>query len=136
MTISGPPGDQLLPRRAAKALREALADTRVVLVNGARQGGKSTLVQQIAADLPQADWRSLDDPAVLRAARADPTGFVQSEGTLVIDEIQRAPELLLPIKARVDRRPRQPGQFILTGSAQVFGLKTVTDGNWTGCAIH
>ena len=94
-----------------------LADTRVVLIAGARQAGKSTLAALALAGNAGAARRTLDDPAVLAAARADPTGFVEHDGTLFIDEVQRAPELLLAIKARVDRS-NSPGQFLLTGSAE------------------
>ncbi|MBI1758319.1 MAG: ATP-binding protein [Actinobacteria bacterium] len=113
------------PRRATDAVREALADTRVVLVNGARQAGKSTLVRLVAQDRA-AEWRTLDDPATLHAATEDPTGFVDSGGLMVIDEIQRAPELLLAIKRRVDL-DQAPGQFLLTGSARVLGLRQLPD---------
>jgi hypothetical protein len=85
----------LIPRHAESLVAEALADTRVVLVNGARQAGKSTLTR-LAADR-QADTviRLLDDPAALTSARADPTGFVDHKGLMVIDEIQLVPELSL-----------------------------------------
>lgn len=70
---------------------------------------------------------SLDDLRTLAAAREDPVGFVESvEGPLIVDEIQRAPELLLPIKAAIDR-DRSPGRFILTGSAQVMLLPKVSE---------
>ncbi len=114
-----------VPRRAASAVAEALADTRVILVNGARQAGKSTLVRQIAAD-KAAEWRDLDLPQDRQSALADPVGFVSFDGLLVIDEIQRAPELLLAIKAAVDADPR-PGRFLLTGSARLLGLRDLPD---------
>jgi predicted AAA+ superfamily ATPase len=105
----------------------ALADTRVVLIHGARQVGKSTLAELVIANRPGARAVTLDDAAVRDAARADPVGFVQqSTETLLIDEVQRAPELLLAIKAEVDRNPR-PGRFLLTGSAQVLSLPKVAD---------
>ena len=69
------PVGRLLQRHAEQAIREALQDTRVVLVNGARQSGKSTLLRQIArADA--AEWRDLDVPVIRQAALADPAGFV------------------------------------------------------------
>ncbi|HUR08641.1 MAG TPA: AAA family ATPase [Nonomuraea sp.] len=70
---------------------EALADTRVVVVNGARQVGKSTLANLIAARADNARQLYLDDPAILAAAEEDPVAFVQHDGLLMIDEIQRAP---------------------------------------------
>jgi predicted AAA+ superfamily ATPase len=105
---------------------EALADTRVVVVNGARQVGKSTLADLIATSYPGARELYLDDQAVRAAAQADPTAFVRHDGLLMIDEIQRVPELLLAIKREVDRDTR-PGRFLLTGSARLLGLKDLPD---------
>lgn len=124
-TASRSPIGRILPRHAQRIVEEALADTRVVLVNGARQCGKSTMVAQIG-DERSAVWRSLDRAATRQAALFDPTTFVREEGMLVIDEVQRAPELLLAIKERVDADPT-PGQFLLTGSARVLGLRGVPD---------
>lgn len=70
--------------------------------------------------------RSLDDPEWLSAATADPSSFVQHDKLLIIDEIQRAPELFLPIKYEVDT-DRRPGRFLLTGSARILGLKQLPD---------
>ena len=116
------------PRLVEPALLAALADTPVVLMIGARQSGKSTLVQQIAGGPHPARYRTLDDADTLAAALSDPTAFVAGgdERPLVIDEIQRAPELLLAIKASVDR-DRRPGRFILTGSANVLTLPRVSE---------
>jgi uncharacterized protein len=116
---------QVLPRHAENEIREALADTRVVLVNGARQSGKSTLIRHVARG-GAAEWRDLDAPLARQAALADPTGFVDFPGMMVIDEIQRVPDLLLPIKVRVDADP-QPGQFLLSGSARVLSLRGLPD---------
>jgi predicted AAA+ superfamily ATPase len=115
----------LVPRRAASAVAEALADTRVILVSGAWQVGKSTLVRQIAAERA-AEWRDLDLPQDRQSALEDPVGFVAFDGVLVIDEIQRAPQLLLAIKVAVDADPR-PGRFLLTGSARLLGLRELPD---------
>jgi predicted AAA+ superfamily ATPase len=94
---------------------------------GPRQAGKSTLVKELASGQHPARYISLDDLRTLAAAREDPVGFVESfDGALVIDEIQRAPELLFPIKAAIDR-DRSPGRFILTGSAQVMLLPKVSE---------
>lgn len=116
-------------RHIAPLLRDALADTPVVLVNGARQSGKSTLVQSLgtaAAPTPRR-YLTLDDTAVLRAAKSDPAGFIQGlQGPVTLDEVQRAPELFLPIKAAVDRQ-RTPGRFLLTGSANVLLLPGIAD---------
>lgn len=102
-----------------------MGDTRVVLLNGARQCGKSTLAAQVG-DARGAEWRSLDWAETRSAAINDPTGFVAGDGTMVIDEVQRIPELLLSIKAEVDADPR-PGRFLLTGSARVLGLRDLPD---------
>jgi hypothetical protein len=96
---------EFVPRRAAGAVTDALGDTRVVLVNGARQAGKSTLVRAVAGQRA-AEWRDLDAPQDRQSALEDPVGFVAFDGLMVIDEIQRAPELLLAVKARVDADPR------------------------------
>ena len=70
--------------------------------------------------------RRLDRTSELEAARSDPTEFVKHNGLLVVDEVQRAPELVLPMKEAVDRENR-PGQFLLTGSARVLGLRALPD---------
>jgi predicted AAA+ superfamily ATPase len=116
----------LVPRRAESLLWEALSDTRVVTLNGARQAGKSTLARIAARTSPNALVRLLDDPATLRAAWDDPAGFVEHDGLLVIDEVQLAPELFRSIKVAVDTDPR-PGRFLLTGSAQVLALRGLPD---------
>jgi predicted AAA+ superfamily ATPase len=116
----------LLPRRAADLVSESLSDTRVVTLNGARQAGKSTLARIAAQAHPNTVVRLLDDPATLRAAQDDPAGFVEHDGLMVIDEVQLAPELFRSIKVAVDTDPR-PGQFLLTGSAQVLALRDLPD---------
>jgi uncharacterized protein len=113
-------------RHAEKALEVALSDTRVVVVVGARQVGKSTLVKLSTSGMDNVTLRRLDRPTDLAAAREDPEGFVVHDGLLVIDEIQREPNLVLPIKARVDDSDR-PGQFLLTGSARLLGLRSLPD---------
>jgi predicted AAA+ superfamily ATPase len=75
-------------------------------VNGARQVGKSTLAELVAASYPGTRELYLDDQAVRAAAEVDPTAFVRHDGLLMIDEIQRVPELLLAIKREVDRDTR------------------------------
>jgi uncharacterized protein len=105
----------------------ALADTPVVLVNGARQSGKSTLVQQIGSELGSSTYLTLDDATTLSAAAHDPEGWVSSAtGTLIIDEVQKASGLFPAIKLAVDRA-RRPGRFLLTGSANVLLLPRVSE---------
>ena len=115
----------LYPRRIESRLAEALADTPVVLLAGPRQAGKTTLARQVATD-GLMRYLSLDDQATLLSAREDPVGLVRSLDRAVIDEIQRAPQLLLAIKRSVDE-DRRPGRFLLTGSAQLMSLPTVAD---------
>lgn len=116
----------MFTRHLEPLLEEALADTPVVLLNGARQTGKSTLAQAVAARDGRR-YLTLDDRVVLAAARSDPAGFVAGlTGPVVMDEIQRAPELFLDIKAAVDRE-RTPGRFLLTGSANVLLLPNLAD---------
>ncbi len=119
------PLGQVLPRRAVTAVSTALTDTRVVVVTGARQCGKSTLVRLVARD-EDTEWRDLDSVVQRRAATGDPAGFVEADSLMVIDEIQRVPELLLSIKEQVDADQR-PGRFLLTGSARVLGLRALPD---------
>ncbi len=116
----------LYPRRPESLVVEALADTRVVIVNGARQVGKSTLARLVTRKTPGSGERYLDDPSIRAAAERDPAGFVRHEGLLLIDEVQRVPDLLLSIKYEVDRDPR-PGRYLLTGSARLLGLSNLPD---------
>jgi len=123
--VNPSPLGKLLARHSETALTEALADTRVVLVTGARQCGKSTLLGLVAKGR-DAEWRNLDAAATRQAAAADPDGFVDSAGLMVIDEIQRVPDLLLAIKEQVDADPR-PGRYLLSGSARVLALRGLPD---------
>lgn len=120
------PSGKLVPRHMTARIQDALKDTRVVVVTGARQAGKSTVARQVLARIPRAKAVTLDDEPMLAAAREDPISFISHDGTLLIDEVQRAPELFLAIKAAVDRANR-PGQFLLTGSAQVLALPKLAD---------
>ncbi|MGP4101997.1 ATP-binding protein [Nonomuraea sp. KM90] len=106
-------------------MAEALRDTRVVLINGARQCGKSTLVRLLAKN-QEAEWRNLDTAVTRQSALADPDGFVSFPDLMVIDEIQRVPDLVLAIKAQVDQDPR-PGRYLLTGSSRLLGLRDLPD---------
>jgi predicted AAA+ superfamily ATPase len=117
----------IFQRHIESPLLDALADTPVVLLHGARQTGKSTLARSIAAGKHPATYLTLDDAGVLAAARSDPAGFIGGlSGPVVLDEIQRAPEIFLAIKAAVDR-DRKPGRFLLTGSANVLLLPRLSD---------
>lgn len=117
----------MLHRTLTDAVVTALSDTPVVALHGARQTGKSTLAKAIAGSLHPAAYFTLDDAPVLAAATDDPAAFVGGlAGPVVLDEIQRAPGLLLAIKASVDR-DRSAGRFLLTGSAQLMALPRLAD---------
>jgi len=117
----------MIQRHISSRLLQALADTPVVLLHGARQTGKSTLVQHITSTDRPARYITFDDAATLSAATSDPAGFLAGiDGPVALDEVQRAPELFLAIKADVDRN-RLPGRFLLTGSANVLMLPRLAD---------
>ena len=108
----------LVARYAETQVRAALDDTRIVAIVGPRQSGKTTLARRIAGD----DGRpfiTLDDEQFRRFAVDDPTGFVRSQPVAVIDEIQRAPALILALKKAVDESPH-PGRYLITGSVDLF----------------
>ena len=113
------------PRHTLHRITQAFVDTRVVLVAGPRQAGKTTLAEAIARENGLAFF-TLDNPTTLSAARSDPVGFLRGLDRAVIDEIQRAPDLLLAIKESVDTDKR-PGRFLLTGSANLMTLPRVAD---------
>lgn len=113
-------------RHILPLLNDALSDTPVVLINGARQTGKSTLIQALSAE-KGLRYLTLDDRVTLAAAKVDPDGFIAGfTGSVALDEVQRVPELFLAIKASVDR-DRSPGRFLLTGSANVLLLPGIAD---------
>jgi hypothetical protein len=108
-------------------LLAALADTPVVFLNGARQTGKSTLVRDLAEGERPARYLTFDDATILAAARHDPAGFVAGlEGPVIIDEVQHVPDIFPALKFAVDR-DRQPGRFLLTGSANILLLPRVSE---------
>lgn len=116
----------MIRRHCEQQISQALADTPVVLLNGARQTGKTTLAQVVAAQI-RAPFLTLDDAATLALAASDPDGFVrQLPRPIAIDEIQKAPALFPAIKLAVDRN-RQPGSFLLTGSANVLTLPRLSE---------
>jgi len=111
-------------RWQADCVKEALNSRRVVVITGARQTGKTTLSQQLETN---GDYRSLDDTDMLAFALSDPKGFVMNKSeTMVIDEIQKAPKLIPEIKLIVDKNKR-PGQYLLTGSANILTLPIISD---------
>lgn len=117
----------MLIRNLTPAIIEALSDTPVVMLNGARQTGKSTLAKALTGKSYPARYVTLDDATSLAAAKHDPDGFISGlGGPAIIDEIQRAPELFMAIKAAVDL-DRRPGKFLLTGSANVMLLPRLSE---------
>jgi predicted AAA+ superfamily ATPase len=112
--------ERFVERRA----EEALSDTPVVLIVGPRRAGKTTLVRKMGET--GRTYITLDDQTVLEAARSDPAGFIRGLDRAIIDEIQRAPDLLLAIKKTVDEDYR-PGRFLLTGSANVLTRPRIAD---------
>ncbi len=114
----------MYPRFVEPRIRDALADTRVVLLSGPRQSGKTTLGRKLAGG--DMAYMTLDNATVLAAARSDPVGFVRGLDRAIIDEVQRAPDLMLALKESVDIDPR-PGRFLLTGSADLMALPRVAD---------
>ena len=115
-------------RHAEAQVREALADTRIVAIVGPRQSGKTTLARHVAAAEGHS-FITLDDDQFRRFAESDPIGFMRGHQSLVIDEIQRAPGLILALKQAVDEGSRaadpqagdpQPGRFLITASVDLF----------------
>lgn len=119
-----PSSKSLIDRKALPLVETALADTRVVLISGPRQAGKTTLARMFSdRDRP---YITLDDAGTLNAAKADPTGFIRGIKRAIIDEVQRAPDLMLAIKASVDD-DQEPGRFLLTGSANLTTIPAIAD---------
>ena len=116
--------EKTLPRPAARALRERLRVMPAVVVSGARQAGKSTLVREPVAG--KRHYATLDDLDVCDLARRDPMALVGGEPRLTIDEVQREPQLLRSIKRAIDNR-RVPGRFLITGSANLLLMRGVSE---------
>ncbi len=117
---------KLVRRHACSKITSLLGSFPLVAVTGARQVGKSTLAKQILEDI-EGSYVTLDDPVALNRAAEDPLGFVRtSKGLLVIDEIQLVPGLLPVLKAEIDR-DRRPGRFLVTGSAKLLKMRSVTE---------
>jgi len=122
-----------LPRRLTAAVAEALAGFPVVVVTGARQTGKSTLIHELLKT-PRRQYHSLDDIDVLERAEAEPDALVSAAAPLTFDEIQRSPKLLHAVKRAVDR-DRRPGRFLLSGSANLALLGSVSE-SLAGRAVY
>lgn len=108
-------------------MRQALDVTPVVVVMGARQTGKTTLVRDLL-DLEEHAYASLDDLSVRAQAQEDPGALVRRAPRLILDEVQREESVLLAVKAAVDESPsRFPGRFVITGSANLLLRSRVSD---------
>ncbi|HTR72691.1 MAG TPA: ATP-binding protein, partial [Solirubrobacteraceae bacterium] len=117
---------RMLPRLVEPRVEEALGDSPVVLIHGPRQSGKTTLAQRVGARRGYV-YLSLDDDVLRAAAEADPVRFVADlPSRVTLDEVQRVPRLFTALKVAVDR-DRQPGRFLLTGSANVLLLPKLAD---------
>jgi hypothetical protein len=117
----------MIHRNLTDRLLEVLADTPAVLVNGARQTGKSTLAQSVDEKGASRQYLTFDNPGILAAAKGDPNGFVAGMNTPVtLDEVQHVSEIFSVIKTAIDRK-RQLGQFLLRGSASVLLLPKLSD---------
>lgn len=115
----------MLKRWQEKNIKDALSSRRVVILSGARQCGKTTTSKTIVDK--DCIFRTLDDTTLLLAAQSDPQTFIKhSKKTMVIDEVQRVPELITAIKKRVDEDTRY-GQYLLTGSVNLQTLPTVKE---------
>ncbi len=120
------PDPPLHKRLVEPALAEALADSPVVLIHGPRQCGKSTLARRLGEKRGY-DYLSFDNDVARGAAEADPIGFVDGlPEHVILDEVQRVPALFTSLKSAVDRN-RQPGRFLLTGSANVLLVPKLAD---------
>jgi len=118
--------DLLHPRYLHPRVLEALADTPVLLIHGPRQSGKTTLARWVGKDLGFS-YFTFDDDVQRAAALADPIGYVADlPHRAILDEVQRVPQLFTSLKAAVDEL-REPGRFILTGSANIFLVPTLGD---------
>jgi predicted AAA+ superfamily ATPase len=118
--------NDLYPRYLQPRVIEALADSPVVLIHGPRQCGKTTLARHVG-DVEGFMYLSFDDDVQRAAAQADPVGYVADlPERAILDEVQRVPELFTSLKAAVDAR-REPGRFILTGSANVLLVPKLAD---------
>lgn len=120
-------GVALIPRNIEPEVRDILAASRAAAVLGPRQAGKSTLAKKLQRAGVVPYYYSLDDEETRKAALGDPDGFVADiEKPAVIDEVQRAPGLLLAIKQVLDSSGAR-GQFLITGSANVLASRAVAD---------
>ncbi|HLB05220.1 MAG TPA: AAA family ATPase, partial [Thermodesulfobacteriota bacterium] len=126
----------MIKRHIQQDIIDSLKHFPVVLLTGARQVGKSTLAQELSRPGWDARYLTLDNRIVLDAALRDPDGFISgTPAPAIIDEVQRAPDIMLAIKAAVDK-DRKPGQYLLTGSANLMTLAKVSETLAGRVALH
>ncbi|HCJ11651.1 MAG: ATPase [Verrucomicrobia bacterium GWF2_51_19] len=117
----------MIERHITAVICESLKTFPVVLVTGARQAGKSTLANDLYEKGFLTEYVTLDDLSLLDAAKSSPESFIrQFTHPVIIDEIQRVPDLLIAIKRCVDEN-KMPGRFLLTGSANILAYPGVTE---------
>ncbi len=127
-----PTNEDILPRGVSTGLAAALRAMPAVVVAGARQTGKTTLVRALELEEeptrggPGWRYQSLDDLDVLDLAHRDPDALVRGADRLILDEVQREPGLLNAVKREIDRE-RRPGRFLLTGSANLLLMRRVSE---------
>lgn len=126
----------MIKRHLSSEIADSLKHFPVVLLTGARQVGKSTLAQELSGSVWSAAYQTLDNRIVLDAALKDPDGFISGTPVpAIIDEVQRAPDLMRAIKVKVDK-DREPGQYLLTGSANLITLAKVSETLAGRIALH
>lgn len=126
----------MIKRHISSDIMDSMQEFPVILLTGARQVGKSTLAQALCEKDGNAAYLTLDARVVLDAALRDPDGFISGTPTpVIIDEVQRAPDLMRAIKSVVDK-DRKPGQYLLTGSANLMTLRTVSETLAGRVALH
>jgi hypothetical protein len=125
---------EYLPRGLEPVLQRAAREFPAVVLTGARQTGKTTLLKHLFGERYR--YVSLETPDVLAAVRADPRGFLQLYAPpLILDEVQNAPELLPYIKEDIDSHRERKGQYILSGSQNLLMLQRVSETLAGRCAI-
>ncbi len=126
----------LIERLLQDKITESLKNFPTVLLTGSRQVGKSTLASIITKSSWKANYLTFDDRTTLDAALYDPDGFILANKTpLVIDEVQKVPDIFRCIKLNIDK-DRKPGQFLLTGSKNIMTLKKISETLAGRIAIH
>jgi predicted AAA+ superfamily ATPase len=121
-----------IERHLSGILRKAFAQFPVVVLTGARQAGKTSLVRRL---FPKADYVTFDIPRDAEAARLDPRGFLaQRREPVIVDEVQYVPTVFRHLKSVVDQG-RRPGRFVLTGSQDFSMMQGVTESLAGRCAV-